>query len=112
MIVAGEVLFLVQLCLLVYCVLNVVTTPEGECRNLPKLVWLVLVVLLPIAGGIAWLVAGRPVGRRPRTRTTTRSSWPSSRPGRSSSARTTLPSRPAGCASRRTRPRPPDARQA
>jgi hypothetical protein len=63
-IVAAEVLFLVQLCLLVYCVLNVVTTPEGECRNLPKLVWLVLVVLLPIAGGIAWLVAGRPVGRR------------------------------------------------
>jgi len=64
MIFAGEVLFLVELVLLVYCVLNVVLTPDSEVRNLPKLVWLVLVVVLPLAGGIAWLVAGRPVGPR------------------------------------------------
>ena len=62
MIFMGEGLFLVELVLLVYCVLNVVTTPDHEVRNLPKLAWLVLVVLLPLAGGIAWLVAGRPVG--------------------------------------------------
>lgn len=59
---AGEGLFLVELILLVYCVLNIVTTPEAEIRNLPKLVWLLLVVVLPLAGGIAWLVGGRPVG--------------------------------------------------
>lgn len=57
---AGEGLFLAELCLLIYCVLNIVTTPDAEIRNLPKLVWLVLVVVLPLAGGIAWLVAGRP----------------------------------------------------
>ncbi len=57
-----EFLFVVELCLLVYCVLNVITTPEGDCRNLPKLLWLFLVIILPLAGGIAWLVAGRPVG--------------------------------------------------
>lgn len=62
MIFMGEGLFLVELVLLVYCVLNVITTPEHEVRNLPKLVWLLLVVVLPLAGGIAWLVAGRPVG--------------------------------------------------
>ena len=62
MIVTGELVFLVELCMLVYCVLSVVTTPEGQCRNLPKLLWLLLVIVLPIAGGIAWLVAGRPVG--------------------------------------------------
>jgi hypothetical protein len=52
---------LFELCLLVYCVLNVITTPEAEVRNLPKLLWLVLVIFVPIIGSIAWLVAGRPV---------------------------------------------------
>jgi hypothetical protein len=58
----GGVLALVEIVLLVYCVLNIVTTPEGQVRNLPKLLWLVLVVILPLVGGIAWLVAGRPQG--------------------------------------------------
>jgi hypothetical protein len=58
----GEAGTLVTLCLLVYCVLNVITTPESEVRNLPKMVWLVLVILVPLVGGIAWLVAGRPAG--------------------------------------------------
>jgi len=56
------VVALVELALLVYCVLNIVTTPATEVRNLPKLLWLLLVVVVPIVGGIAWLVAGRPQG--------------------------------------------------
>ena len=60
MLYGGGVLALVEVVLLVYCVLNVVTTPEAEVRNLPKLLWLLLVVVLPLVGGIAWLVAGRP----------------------------------------------------
>jgi hypothetical protein len=55
-------LFVVEVCLVVYCVLNVITTPEGAVRNLPKMVWLLLVLFFPIVGGIAWLVAGRPQG--------------------------------------------------
>ncbi len=53
-------LSLATLCLLVYCVLNVVTTPESDVRNLPKMVWLLLVLFFPLVGGVAWLVAGRP----------------------------------------------------
>ncbi|MDP3713195.1 MAG: PLDc N-terminal domain-containing protein [Mycobacteriales bacterium] len=53
-------LFVVELCMVVYCALNVITTPESEIRNLPKLLWLLLVLVFPIVGGIAWLVAGRP----------------------------------------------------
>jgi Phospholipase_D-nuclease N-terminal len=52
----------VELCLLVYCALNIITTPESEVRNLPKLLWLVLVLFFPLVGGVAWLVAGRPQG--------------------------------------------------
>ena len=62
MLYGGGVLALVEIVLLAYCVLNIITTPEGEVRNLPKLLWLVLVVILPLVGGIAWLVAGRPQG--------------------------------------------------
>lgn len=65
MLVLGETGALIELLLLVYCVLNVITTPEDQVRNLPKLLWLVLVILLPLIGGIAWLVAGRPQNGRP-----------------------------------------------
>ena len=61
MLVLGEGGALIEIVLLVYCVLNVITTPEDQVRNLPKLLWLLLVILLPLVGGIAWLVAGRPV---------------------------------------------------
>lgn len=44
----------------IFCIIDVITQPEHEIRNLPKLVWLVIVVLLADIGSIAWLVAGRP----------------------------------------------------
>lgn len=62
MIFAGGGLFLVELGLLIYCVLNIVTSPAEQVRHLPKLVWLLLVIAVPIVGGVAWLVAGRPAG--------------------------------------------------
>ena len=62
MLYGGGALFVVEICLVVYCVLNIITTPEGEVRNLPKLLWLALVLFFPIVGGVAWLVAGRPQG--------------------------------------------------
>ncbi|MCW2543909.1 MAG: hypothetical protein JWM40_1461 [Frankiales bacterium] len=62
MLIADEGIALIGLCLLVYCLLNVITTPPESCRNLPKLVWLLLVIFFPLVGGVAWLVAGRPQG--------------------------------------------------
>lgn len=44
----------------VYCLLDVVLSEPALVRNLPKLVWVFIVVIVPLAGGIAWLVAGRP----------------------------------------------------
>jgi hypothetical protein len=48
--------------LLIFAVVDVITTDEGSVRNLPKMMWLLLVLLFPLVGSIAWLVAGRPVG--------------------------------------------------
>lgn len=43
----------------IYCIIDVSRTPRGETRTLPKYVWLVLVVLVPLLGGAAWLFLGR-----------------------------------------------------
>lgn len=45
----------------VYCVVDVVQTEEHRVRGLPKIAWVIIALLFPLAGGIAWLVAGRPV---------------------------------------------------
>lgn len=46
----------------IYCVVDVIGRPEGQVRNLPKLVWLVLILFFPLVGSIAYLVTGRPEG--------------------------------------------------
>ncbi|CAN5148656.1 hypothetical protein BH09ACT12_BH09ACT12_15700 [soil metagenome] len=44
----------------VFCLVDVIGTPEGAVRNLQKTIWVIIVLLFPLAGSIAWLVAGRP----------------------------------------------------
>jgi Phospholipase_D-nuclease N-terminal len=51
---------LVLFALWVFCVIDVITTDEALCRNLPKTVWVVIVLLLFDVGAVLWLVAGRP----------------------------------------------------
>jgi hypothetical protein len=60
---------LVELALVVFCVIDIAQTPPGAARNLEKGWWLVLVILIPIVGCVAWLVAGRP------TRESSRPVW-------------------------------------
>jgi len=56
---------LVLLGLWIFCLIDVITTPEGDCRNLPKLAWLLIVLILPDIGSIVWLIAGRNWNRQP-----------------------------------------------
>ena len=56
-----EVVFgLVVFALWVFCLIEVIGSDEGAVRHLPKLGWVVIVLLFPLAGSLAWLVAGRP----------------------------------------------------
>lgn len=50
---------LIMLGLWIFCLVDVITTPAADCRNLPKVAWLIIVLLLPDIGSILWLVAGR-----------------------------------------------------
>ena len=58
---------LVFLALWIFCIVDVITTPEAQVRNLPKFVWLILVVLLVDFGSVAWLIAGRNWGPKQQT---------------------------------------------
>lgn len=52
--------FIIEIGLLVYCLVDCIQTDSVLVRNLPKGAWILLIVVLPLVGGIAWLVAGRP----------------------------------------------------
>ncbi|MBF0688951.1 MAG: PLDc N-terminal domain-containing protein [Cellulomonas sp.] len=56
---------IVEIALLVFCLIDCIQSDSDRVRNLSKGWWLVLIVVLPLVGGIAWLVAGRP--QTPRT---------------------------------------------
>ena len=55
----------VTLVLLVYAVVDLTRTPGAQVRTLPKPLWF-LVLLLPVLGPVAWLLAGRPKPGTPR----------------------------------------------
>jgi hypothetical protein len=62
---------LVFLGLWIFCIIDVITTAESDVRNLPKVVWLLIVIFLFDVGSLAWLIAGRNwagagAGSRPR----------------------------------------------
>ena len=46
---------LVLIALYVSFIVDVVRTPRADARALPKLLWLVIVIILPILGGILWI---------------------------------------------------------
>lgn len=64
----------------IWALLDCIATDSAMCRNLPKMVWVVLILLLPDIGALIWLLLGRPE----------RASW---RPGSSDYA---APRRPVG----------------
>jgi len=85
MLFADGAVFFIFLALWVGCFIDVLLTPDGAQRNLPKLAWVFIVLLVPDLGSIAWLVAGHPwqnSGARPRS-TGAASRFPEyDRPGR------------------------------
>ena len=50
---------LVVIGLTVYALIDCVRTDSAEIKGLPKVVWVLLIVLITPVGPIAWLVAGR-----------------------------------------------------
>ncbi len=58
----GGLFGLALLILWVYCIFDVISTDETLVRNVPKMIWLLIVIFVPSIGSIAWLLLGRPEG--------------------------------------------------
>ena len=54
------VAFLLSLGLFIFAVLDCITSDRSQCRILPKALWFLIIVLIPIVGPLAWLLLGRP----------------------------------------------------
>jgi len=52
--------FLLSLVLVIWCLVDCVQTPPNDVRNLPKLGWIVVILLFWVLGSTAWILAGRP----------------------------------------------------
>jgi hypothetical protein len=44
----------------IWALLDCIATDSAMCRNLPKTMWIVLVLILPDIGALAWVLLGRP----------------------------------------------------
>ncbi len=49
---------------LVYCLVDCFRTPEERVKNLPKVIWVLIILIIPVVGGVVWLVAGKARGPR------------------------------------------------
>lgn len=52
---------IVLIALTIYCTIEVAQASSWEVRRAPKWLWAVVVILVPVAGPLAWLLLGRPL---------------------------------------------------
>ena len=52
--------WLLTIAVTVYAVVDCIQTDDAQVRGLPKPLWVLLILLFPVVGAIAWFIAGRP----------------------------------------------------
>ena len=61
----GDVLLaLVLLAVTIWAVIDAIQTEDSQVLFLPKLIWILLILLFPTVGAIAWFFTGRQRGPR------------------------------------------------
>lgn len=53
------VLTLLTIALMVFALVDIIRRDDAQVKSMPKFVWLLLVVLLPLIGSILWFAIGR-----------------------------------------------------
>lgn len=53
------ILFVVVLALDIFAIVDIIMTRRGRVRALPKVVWVILIVLLPVIGAALWFFIGK-----------------------------------------------------
>jgi len=57
-------LFGLEILLAVLALISCLSAEEGELRALPRIVWVIIILLFPLLGAIVYFAAGRPVSAR------------------------------------------------
>lgn len=55
----GFVFSILVVVLMVGALIDIITRDDAQVRFLPKMVWIIIVILLPLIGGILWFALGR-----------------------------------------------------
>jgi hypothetical protein len=50
---------LIYTAFLVFSIVDLVTIDPGRVKHLPKFTWIILVIIVPLIGGLLWFFAGR-----------------------------------------------------
>ena len=51
---------IIVILLMIYCVVEVAQAPRFAVRRMPRWAWATVVICLPLAGAVCWLLLGRP----------------------------------------------------
>ncbi|MDH6545056.1 PLD nuclease N-terminal domain-containing protein [Streptomyces sp. SPB4] len=51
--------FLLIIALTIYTFIDCLNTPEEEVKHLPKVVWVIIILVFSIVGPVVWLFAGK-----------------------------------------------------
>lgn len=51
---------LLTLALTIYAAIDCIQADQDRVRNLPKIAWVALILVIPVFGPVAWFFAGRP----------------------------------------------------
>lgn len=51
-------LIIVSLGVMIYALIEAISTPSDRTRIMPKGIWIVVIILVPLVGGVLWLLFG------------------------------------------------------
>jgi len=55
----GLLLFLIEVALAAAALISCLSAEEGNIRAIPRWAWIIMILLFPLLGGIAWFAVGR-----------------------------------------------------
>ncbi|GAA5150105.1 hypothetical protein GCM10025768_14370 [Microbacterium pseudoresistens] len=58
----GVVFSVLVLALMIGALIDIITRTDDQVKHLPKVLWIILVVIVPLVGGVLWFVIGREYG--------------------------------------------------
>ena len=56
-------MFIVPIALIIFALVDLITSDDYQVKHLPKMAWLFVIILLPVVGSIVWLLVGKDRGR-------------------------------------------------